>query len=532
MLVRRGDRLCMSRVSIVHVVLSVVSLLLLAKDSVAVPNLRGIAPQDERYFQTAIIKCKDGTKSFPQERLNDDFCDCVDGTDEPDCCDGSDEYDGKVTCGNTCWEAGEKSREKLKKKLGVFKDGSIIRKQDVEKSKEARHQHDEELKQAKREVKKLESVVDKLRADKEAVEKEEKRAREEKDRIEKEERERRERESAPAKEESLEAVDVSDEVEGHAEHSEITKPAEEEEEEEEVLDSALDPSNKEEDELADLTEEERGRVIASRWTGEDISDIKAKAEAESKNHPDSHDDHDDQDDSGDEADESHDDEEDDDYGHPSYGQDSLLPTSSQSLGGDESWWSKLMIGPSAILKMFGFAGREPVDISGTELIEAERIRKEFREASDKLSNTQSKVSDLENRLKQDFGKDGEFYSFYDKCFELKDKKYTYKVCPYKDATQVEGHSTTRLGRWQGFKDDYTNMVFEQGDKCWNGPERSLRVKMRCGTKLELRSVNEPSRCEYVAEFSTPALCLESRVQELEQQLVHPNVSPDNGHDEL
>lgn len=30
-------------------------------------------------------------------------------------------------------------------------------------------------------------------------------------------------------------------------------------------------------------------------------------------------------------------------------------------------------------------------------------------------------------------------------------------------------------RWQGFKDDYTNMVFEQGDKCWNGPERSLRV---------------------------------------------------------
>lgn len=87
------------------------------------------------------------------------------------------------------------------------------------------------------------------------------------------------------------------------------------------MDSALDPSNKEEDELADLTEEERGRVIASRWTGEDISDIKAKAEAESKNHPDSHDDHDDQDDSGDEADESHDDEEDDDYGHPSYGQD-------------------------------------------------------------------------------------------------------------------------------------------------------------------------------------------------------------------
>ncbi|KAE8076013.1 hypothetical protein FH972_014689 [Carpinus fangiana] len=98
------------------------------------PPLLGIHPLDEKYFQSNVIKCKDGSKSFTRDRVNDDFCDCVDGTDEPgtsacpagkfycrnvgstpqfifssrvndrfcDCCDGSDEYDGSISCPKTC----------------------------------------------------------------------------------------------------------------------------------------------------------------------------------------------------------------------------------------------------------------------------------------------------------------------------------------------------------------------------------------------------------------------------------------------
>lgn len=96
--------------------------------------LRGVHPLDTVYFESQLIKCKDGSNSFTRDRLNDDFCDCVDGTDEPgtsacprgkfycrnlgsqprflfsshvndhicDCCDGSDEYDGVISCPNTC----------------------------------------------------------------------------------------------------------------------------------------------------------------------------------------------------------------------------------------------------------------------------------------------------------------------------------------------------------------------------------------------------------------------------------------------
>ncbi|XP_051151778.1 glucosidase 2 subunit beta isoform X1 [Andrographis paniculata] len=116
----------------------------------------GAHPRDEKYYEAEIIKCKDGSKSFTRDRLNDNFCDCVDGSDEPgtsacpsgtfycrtmgskpkflfssrvndqfcDCCDGSDEYDGTVMCPNTCVMDGgildgEINYEGLNTKTGV-----------------------------------------------------------------------------------------------------------------------------------------------------------------------------------------------------------------------------------------------------------------------------------------------------------------------------------------------------------------------------------------------------------------------------
>ncbi|KAF6158443.1 hypothetical protein GIB67_022040 [Kingdonia uniflora] len=100
--------------------------------------MRGVHPKDEEYFGSDLIRCKDGSITFSRDRLNDGFCDCADGTDEPgtsacpegkfycrnegsvpkllfssrvndyicDCCDGSDEYDSNISCQNTCFQNG------------------------------------------------------------------------------------------------------------------------------------------------------------------------------------------------------------------------------------------------------------------------------------------------------------------------------------------------------------------------------------------------------------------------------------------
>ncbi|KAG0607835.1 hypothetical protein M758_8G058600 [Ceratodon purpureus] len=112
--------------------------------------IRGIDPRDLAHYQGETIWCKDGSKSFPRERLNDNFCDCADGTDEPgtsacpngkfycqnigsapklvyasrvndgicDCCDGSDEYERRVDCANTCGGAIKELSGMLEDDLG------------------------------------------------------------------------------------------------------------------------------------------------------------------------------------------------------------------------------------------------------------------------------------------------------------------------------------------------------------------------------------------------------------------------------
>ncbi|GAU22607.1 hypothetical protein TSUD_135070, partial [Trifolium subterraneum] len=67
---------------------AIASFLLLASSSASLSfshpsSLLGVHPLDEKYYSSQSIKCKDGSKSFSRDRLNDNFCDCSDGTDEP-----------------------------------------------------------------------------------------------------------------------------------------------------------------------------------------------------------------------------------------------------------------------------------------------------------------------------------------------------------------------------------------------------------------------------------------------------------------
>ncbi|KAI5596396.1 hypothetical protein POPTR_003G223000v4 [Populus trichocarpa] len=297
-----------------------------------------------------------------------------------------------------------------------------------------------------------------------------------------------------------------------------------------------------------LSKEELGRLVASRWTGNPEKETEGVSDTMDNDHEDNEkmaqDTHDEEydgyasetdDDTGkyddpdveDDIDETYEDDVHDDA-TASYKSDAEdeVEFSDTTSPGNPSWLEKIQQTFRSILQAFKFF-QTPVDKS-----EAARVRKEYDESSAKLSKIQSRISSLTKKLKHDYGKEMEFYSFYDHCFESKQNKYVYKVCPFKEASQLEGHSTTRLGRWNEFEDSYRVMVFSNGDKCWNGPDRSMKVRLRCGLKNEVTDVDEPSRCEYVALLSTPALCIEEKLKELENKLDLMNKEQPQSHDEL
>lgn len=54
----------------------------------------------------------------------------------------------------------------------------------------------------------------------------------------------------------------------------------------------------------------------------------------------------------------------------------------------------------------------------------------------------------------------------------------------------------------------------------------MQVKLQCGPRNEIVSVEEPERCVYVAVATTPAQCTDDLVQELRNELSQFNVRPE------
>ncbi|KAA6428325.1 MAG: hypothetical protein FRX49_01921 [Trebouxia sp. A1-2] len=156
----------------------------------------------------------------------------------------------------------------------------------------------------------------------------------------------------------------------------------------------------------------------------------------------------------------------------------------------------------------------------------------FVKANGRLHDLKKQQTDLEAKLAHDYGLEGAFGALVDECYDAQVDKYTYSVCPFKDAFQKEGASKTSLGTWAGLTDDSTVMRFSNGQACWQGPARSMTVSVKCGSTEKLQKVEEPSRCEYVATLLTPAACTPAEVQGIQDKLTALDQELEDEHTEL
>ena len=160
---------------------------------------------------------------------------------------------------------------------------------------------------------------------------------------------------------------------------------------------------------------------------------------------------------------------------------------------------------------------------------ADAARDDFYTKENALRDIEREMADLKQKLGQTYGDGDAFLSLSQSCVDtdLVDGKYTYHVCPFGNAEQKEGGRATRLGSWDGFADDAstgeTVMRFSNGDSCWQGPPRSMKVTLRCGAKDSFDSVSEPSKCEYAGVVTTPAFCSEAIVGRLAKEIARRKI---------
>ncbi|KYR00450.1 protein kinase C substrate 80 like protein [Tieghemostelium lacteum] len=418
----------------------------------------GVSPELLEYYQGKTFSCLRSNKQIPIEQVNDDYCDCPDGTDEPgtsacnngvfycankgykpsnlhtsllndgfcDCCDGSDEYLGKVTCPNNCQDLGSELRKKREQEIETYTAGLKKKSEMEEESKSIWASKQEELERLKKEIDPLNSDLKELQTKKDNKQKEkdaERQALKEKRQQELKELEEQQ-EPKPLDGEGQEIN--TDELKESKEGSEDVQP-------------------------------EVPTVEEKPLTSENLETISRGK--------DQNDDHND-----DNNDEKH--------------GDSFL----------------YMLVQNHFSTLWNFFKQYLPKSVYSDLNDLESLESEISSKKDTLREKENAISDIEKLFTYDFGKNNVYLPLHGKCFEVKTKEYSYSFCPYDKAQQ--GHTSLgKFEKWEG-----SVMEFANGQQCWGGPKRSLKVSFECGVDNEAYDVQEPSKCEYSMKFKTAAAC--------------------------
>lgn len=461
--------------------------------------VRGAHPSKIHLYDVDVFSCDDGRTRVPRARINDEYCDCADGSDEPgtsacagrtgapgfycpnlgstpktvassrvddgvcDCCDGSDERGtstmNKKTCPNACFNEAKARREELVAELSRARRGTKARDAAAAKTLGRREAWMKEREALEKQAKKKRKDVNALQAEVDAVEEEERKAREAREAAETKARE--EEEAARASEESARGDAEGDAATGDDDVAHEDKAASYEDEM-----GGDEPAGD-----AEETDEERGKRIASQWISDEGAEEPVPEEPEPQEFED--------------------------------GFDNVDVASSLK--------SRI----SGLLdRATSFVARRAKDKLADR---ASSKRDAHRQQKEALDDMESKIEELKNNIERDYGPGDAMISLLGRCFEAKIEKYKYSACPFGDAKQDH----TRLGSHNSVEtsdDGQVTLKFSAGDSCWSGPSRSLALSLRCGEKDELVSIDEPSRCEYVGVARTPVACDPTTIDVLEREL--------------
>ncbi|XP_026731877.1 glucosidase 2 subunit beta [Trichoplusia ni] len=486
-----------------------------------VPRPRGVSlSKAPLYSPTKDFTCFDGTITIPFSYVNDDYCDCFDGSDEPgtsaclngffhctnaghrpqnipssrvndgvcDCCDGTDEYASEVTCSNTCEELGREARAEAQRLAELYKAGSHLRVELIEKGNAKRNEMAEQLQQLEKDKSEAEQIKNEKEALKNELESKENEALKVYREAEEQERQKKaEEEKQNNIKESLEYFTKldsdKDEILTVGEisvSSVFDKNKDGQVDEEEVKYFFGDRESIDKDTFVSVT----WPVLKPLLMMEQGMFKPAEEQEELEPEPD--------------ADEAA------DLDTEYTGQDD--EASEGSDGAHEEVEEQEVESEQTNI----------YDEETQKLVaEASEARRHHTEAERTVREIEANIRKIQQNLEKDYGLQQEFATLDGECHEYEDKEYVYRLCIFQRVTQKSknGGAEVGLGNWGewagGDHNKYSIMKYTNGVACWNGPSRITTVHVICGLETKLLSVTEPFRCEYKMEFSTPAACDES-----------------------
>ncbi|KAK8029740.1 glucosidase II beta subunit-like protein [Apiospora rasikravindrae] len=174
----------------------------------------------------------------------------------------------------------------------------------------------------------------------------------------------------------------------------------------------------------------------------------------------------------------------------------------------------------------GILADNPTSSGESRLVIA--AREAYQAVEGEISTKERDLSSHQEDLQKDYGADDIFRYLKDKCVSTDAGEYNYELCWLSRTSQKskKGHGHTTMGNfdridWEESDEEERHdgkglgrgkrmvMRYENGQGCWNGPNRRTDVWLGCAETEELWRIAEQEKCVYRMEVGTPAACEEA-----------------------
>lgn len=415
----------------------------------------GIDPQRAQLYlsKTDKFTCFDGKKTIKYQQLNDDFCDCADGSDEPgtsacvngkfycvnagfkpliipssrvndgvcDCCDSSDEYFSGANCINNCIELGSADRIREKQMAELLKSGNQLRQDMAQKGKKQKEEQKirlAELEKTRAQAEKVKDEKSQIKSQAEALENaalDVYRKAEEESRKQQEELEaqanRQDAEETFRKFDSnndgkIEVIELQTRIAFDKDRNGVVEVEEAryflDENDELDLESFITIAWPK---IKPFLMLDNGLFKPPKRETLDKIDGEVTGEDDEEEHPE-----------GTEIEEA-----------------DLLNEDEEEIQGDdefdeENHHEEEVQQPSQPPRQYD-------DVTQDLIHQANEARNQFSVAEREFREIERELDDIRSSLEKDFGPDEEFLPLNGECFSYEDREYVYKLCPFDKATQ-------------------------------------------------------------------------------------------------
>lgn len=189
------------------------------------------------------------------------------------------------------------------------------------------------------------------------------------------------------------------------------------------------------------------------------------------------------------------------------------------------WIDAKITGFKEFLVQNGIVAAKSADGSQPESPAVTQARNDVNTAKSSLTGLERSLQDSENDLKNDYGPEGIFRALKGITAARDSGEYSYEVTFMERTNQKskKNNQVTNMGNFVHFETVVTDedtpadgkglgsgerlaMKFENGQHCWNGPNRATLVVMACSEHEEVWKITEEEKCIYRMEVGTAAVC--------------------------